>query len=111
MFTVGQNFSPHLQTVNTKKIFTAVSYQKMLSLGVALYSPSMAKYCHKSVLGYLLGVWGEVSIVPTVTDKAGCGLAGAWGGGGEGAGNSLCQNNAGVSEDALGISVCVLTSV
>ena len=36
-----------------------------------------------------VGVWREVSIVPTVTDQAGCELAGAWGWGRGGGSSEL----------------------
>ena len=60
-----------------------ILYQEIISVIAALYSSSMAQYCQKSVCGHYIGVWGKLSLVPTVTDQAGCALARAWGGGGE----------------------------
>ena len=61
----------------------------------ALYSSSMAQYCQKSVCGHYIGVWGKLSLVPTVTDQAGCALARAWGWGRGGESSELSLSKQG----------------
>ena len=67
----------------------------MLLVIVALNFPSLAKHCQNSVCGNYIGVWEKLSIVPTVTDKAGCALAGAWGWGRGGGSSELTLSKQG----------------